>query len=167
MKSMLSTSLLVVSIAARLGCMAQPSQTNEDLSARLTLFAEAGGSAPLASVGLDYLIAPPSQSVKYSLALAITHHFQELGDFVFAPQFNLLFGQRWMVELGGGPTLPIAEADNWVIIPRLGIRHQKARGGLMLRFGFTPVVKLQGNHAFLPGFGFGAGYTLKQQTREE
>jgi hypothetical protein len=48
-------------------------------------------------------------------------------------------------------------------VPRVSYRYQKPTGGLMLRVGFTPFIKISeasDTRAFLPWFGVSTGYSF-------
>lgn len=138
--------------------------SEQPLTSRSTILAELGGSAPQASIGFDYICPTGIPSLKYAFTLAMTHHFGAWDDFLIAPQLNLLYGQSWLIELGGGVTLPLAYLDDWVVIPRLGVRYQRPAGGWMGRLGFTPIFRLSEADVFLPSLGLGLGYTLKNKS---
>ncbi len=54
----------------------------------------------------------------------------------------LAFGEDNMFEVGAGITYRIFTENEIIPSASIGFRHQKARGGFMYRFAFTPTVEM-------------------------
>ena len=134
---------------------------------RSTIFIELGGNAPQISVNYDYLVLTKNENIKCALTIGTTHHFNNLHDFVFGPQFNTLIGRKLMAEIGLGVTIPMAFINDWVLIPRFGGRYQKMDGGMFYRLAFTPIISPESNTSILPSFGISIGYTFKSNNEKK
>lgn len=134
---------------------------NHNKFSRHSLFAEFGGNAPMVSINYDFRTPIKNDRISHAFTMGMTHHFENLKDFVAAPQYNLLIGKLLMAETGAGVTLPFLYLHNWVVIPRLGIRYQKPGGGMMYRLAFTPILSPGDSKVFLPMFGFSVGYSFR------
>lgn len=166
MKSVLRILILFFTL---LSCCASSAQHNSDSSVtnRNSFFIEIGGSAPQISLNYDFLIFTKNENIKYALTIGSTHHFNNVYDFVFAPQFNTLIGKKLMAEIGMGITIPIAFINDWVLIPRFGARYHKNDKGMFYKIAFTPIISPKIKTNILPMFGVSIGYTLKRNIKNK
>lgn len=166
MKSLLPILLLTFSLL-EYGNLYGQNKFDSTVINRSSIFIELLGNAPQISVNYDYLILTKNKNIKYALTIGTTHHFNNLHDFVFGPQFNTLIGRKLMAEIGLGVTIPLAFINDWVLIPRFGGRYQKMDGGMFYRLAFTPIISPASNTSILPSFGIAIGYTFKGKNEKK
>jgi len=130
---------------------------------RSSVFIELGGNAAILSVNYEYLTQTRRENVKSAFAIGLTHHFTDPLDFIVAPQYSLLIGNKLMAETGAGLTIPVSYTHQWVLIARFGARYQKMNQGFYYRLAFTPVISLRNDMAFLPMAGISIGYRFQSK----
>ncbi|RYC70643.1 hypothetical protein [Spirosoma sordidisoli] len=147
-------------------------QKVKSLTARNTVYLEILGSGALYSINYERLLLQKEKQA-YGLRVGTSYFGERPATIALIGELLMLtgkgdhhgdFGLGLTGASGRNNELGLSSFErktSLFAVPRLGYRYQKLTGGIMLRAGFTPLIRLIGNsRIFSPSLGLSIGHSF-------